>query len=106
MRGYKKQVNRREARNSTENGGVSKEQQLYIPAVQIIHPGWKMNPNCMGRQQRHNCWAAYMGDRICSSRNSLTANWINSLVPGRCGSNSKCVLLKLVIQNNSSGTHC
>ena len=40
----------------------------------------------------------------CNDQKSRGLIFINSLVPGRCGSNSKCIIFVLIIQNSSLGT--
>ena len=39
---------------------------------------------------------------ICVTR----PQWVNSLAPGRCGSNFRSTLFKLIIQNSGYGTYC
>ena len=54
--------------------------------------------SCSSPTQWGIVWSRYVSD--------ITCLWLNSLASGRCGSNLKSIILKLLVKNKSLGTHC
>ena len=72
---------------------------LCIRHVNILANFWQWNMLCLGEVCR------------LPTQNYVVELWflyyaLNSLAPGRPGHNSKSMILKLIMQNNSLGTYC